>query len=495
MQLHGCGNARQGGRIKNQVKRQTAIRLANINASATANSRVAAEIFPATPSAEGETVTTAFVAMRLLFPLALLAVALASAAVMSCAPRTTWAQAPILTLAHLNPDNDLEFDFAALITSGGSAGSGGRDLYATGGWGTAGSITAGDLNYGSGSGSFGRIRTLNDNSGLRLNGPQGASPDMPGTFNGNGERSASSGWSFYLMWSSTGDRVELDNFSAGSTNAMNLALTSELTANQLTSWRGVDSGDRIILALGKTRAAAPALSSPTSSNISTASADIAATIANPNGELLTGHFRHRVQSAADWETATASTTTSTALSRSLTSLTAGTKYEYEIATDSSFTNKVSGAFSTLEPATITDISVSNIASSTTSVTVTWTNPSAAVLTIHPTLTHSGGTIHPSGHNAGTSAGSHTFNVTGVDRGHRVHGHRRILGGLRRGHGLRDLPHHDHGWHHARPGHSAPHGEHGLQRAVKLRRYHRGHCPLQLQHRHSGVRARELRQRR
>jgi len=197
---------------------------------------------------------------------------------------------------------------------------------------------------------------------------------------------------------------------------MNLALTSELTANQLTSWRDVDSGDRFILALGKTRAAAPALSSPTSSSITTDSADIAATIANPNGELLTGHFRHRVQGAVAWETATTSTTTSTALSRNLASLAAGTAYEYEIATDSSFTNKVSGTFSTLEPATITDITVSNIASSTTSVTVAWTNPSAAALTIHPTLTHSGGTIHPSGHNAGTSAGSHTFNVTGLTAG-------------------------------------------------------------------------------
>lgn len=38
--------------MKNQVKRRMAARLANINATATVNSRVAAEVFPATPSTE-----------------------------------------------------------------------------------------------------------------------------------------------------------------------------------------------------------------------------------------------------------------------------------------------------------------------------------------------------------------------------------------------------------------------------------------------------------
>ena len=86
--------------------------------------------------------TSALSKIGLLFPLVILAVALASAAVMSCAPRTSWAQAQ-LTLAHLNPDNDLEFDFAAVVVSGGSANSGASNLYAAGGWGTAGSIAEG----------------------------------------------------------------------------------------------------------------------------------------------------------------------------------------------------------------------------------------------------------------------------------------------------------------------------------------------------------------
>ena len=38
--------------MKNQVKRRMAVRLANINGNATANSRVAAKMFPATPSTE-----------------------------------------------------------------------------------------------------------------------------------------------------------------------------------------------------------------------------------------------------------------------------------------------------------------------------------------------------------------------------------------------------------------------------------------------------------
>ena len=185
---------------------------------------------------------------HILMPLVLLAVALASAAVMSCAPRTSWAQTQ-LTLAHLNPDNDLELDFAAVVVSGGSANSGASNLYAAGGWGTAGSIAEGDLNFGSGGGSFTRVRTTNDNSQLRLNGPQsGAAVDLQTVFNGGGERS---GWSFYVMASAGGDRMELGSFSAGSSNAMNVNLTSEMTSGQLTAWRAVRSGHRFILALGR----------------------------------------------------------------------------------------------------------------------------------------------------------------------------------------------------------------------------------------------------
>ena len=276
----------------------------------------------------------------------LVVAAVATVAVMSCAPRATWAQTPALTLADLNPDNDLELDFAAVVTSGGTANSGGNDLYATGGWGTRGSITEGDLAYGSSNTALGRIRTLNNNTGLRINGSHGSTPNMPGTFNGAGERSSSSGYRFYLLWAVGGDRIEIDSFTAGSTNALTLPLSTEMTATQLTSWRGVDSGDRYILALGKTRATAPALSSPASSNVTQTTATISATVANPDGELLTGHFRHRVQGATNWPAATTATTTGTTFSSSLSSLAAATIYEFEIATNASFANKVTGTFTT-----------------------------------------------------------------------------------------------------------------------------------------------------
>ena len=277
--------------------------------------------------------TSALSKIGLLFPLVILAVALASAAVMSCAPRTSWAQAQ-LTLAHLNPDNDLEFDFAAVVVSGGSANSGASNLYAAGGWGTAGSIAEGDLDFGSGSGSFARIRTTNDNSRLRLNGPQsGAAVDLPTVFNAGGERS---GWSFYVMTSPDDGRIELDSFSAGSANAMDVDLTSEMTSGQLTAWRAMRSGHRFILALGRANTNPPTISSVTASGDSGESVTLNATITNASSALVTLHYRYRASGAPQWTSAGTSTTQGTSATKTLTGLSPGQTYEAEVSVTSAF---------------------------------------------------------------------------------------------------------------------------------------------------------------
>ena len=270
---------------------------------------------------------------HILLPLALLAVALASAVVMSCAPRAAWAQTQI-TLAHLNPDNDLELDFAAVVVSGGSANAGGSNLYATGGWGAAGSIAEGDLNFGSGSGSFARLRTTNDNARLRLNGPQsGAAVDLPTVFNGGGERSD---WSFYVMTSAGGGRIELDGFSAGSANAMDVDLTAEMTSGQLTAWRAIRSGDRFILALGRANTNPPTISSVTASSDSSESVTLETTVTNANSALVTLHYRYRASGSPSWTSGGTSTTQGTTATKALTGLSPGRTYEAEVSVTSAF---------------------------------------------------------------------------------------------------------------------------------------------------------------
>ena len=296
--------------------------------------------------------TSALAKIGLLFPLIILAVALASAVVMSCAPRTSWAQTQ-LTLAHLNSDNDLEFDFAAVVVSGGSANSGASNLYAAGGWGTAGSIAEGDLNFGSGSGSFARLRTTNDNSRLRLNGPQsGAAVDLPTVFNSGGERS---GWSFYVMTSAGGDRIELDSFSAGSANAMDVDLTAEMTSGQLTAWRAMRSGHRFILALGRANTNPPAISSVTASGDSGESVALNTTITNANSALVTLHYRYRASGAPQWTPAGTSTTQETAATKALTGLSPGRTYEAEVSVTSAFASGSTTRTSFSTPAIPTEV--------------------------------------------------------------------------------------------------------------------------------------------
>ena len=287
---------------------------------------------------------------HMLLPLLLLAVALASAAVMSCAPRAAWAQTQ-LTLAHLNPENDLELDFAAVVVSGGSANSGASNLYATGGWGVSGSIAEGDLNFGSGSGSFARLRTTNDNTQLRLNGPQsGATVDLQTVFNGGGERS---GWSFYVMTSAGGDRIELDSFSAGSSNAMNVNLTSEMTSGQLTAWRAIRSGHRFILALGRANTNPPTIGSVTAGSDSSESVTLETTVTNANSALVTLHYRYRASGAPQWTPAGTSTTQGTAATKALAGLSPGTTYEAEVSVTSAFapgsTTRTSFSTATVPP--------------------------------------------------------------------------------------------------------------------------------------------------
>ena len=219
--------------------------------------------------------------------------------------------------------------------------------------GTAGSIAEGDLNFGSGSGSFARLRTTNDNSRLRLNGPQsGATVDLPTVFNAGGERS---GWSFYVMTSADGDRIQLDSFSAGSANAMDVDLTSEMTSSQLSAWRAIRSGDRFILALGRANTNPPTISSVSAGSITQASASLSTTVTNTNSALVTLHYRYRASGAPQWTPAETSTTQGTAATKALTGLSPGTTYEVEVSVTSAFAPNSATRTSFSTPAIPTEV--------------------------------------------------------------------------------------------------------------------------------------------
>ena len=212
----------------------------------------------------------------------LLAAVALTVAVMSCAPRTAWAQSTTLTLAHLNPDDDLEVDFAAVIVSGGSASGNNQDLYSTGSWGSTGSIAAGDLIYGSSNDSFERIRTTTDPGEIRINVSSGA--DADGTFGGTGERAASSGWSFYLLTSPTGTRHNIGDMYRGNDSVIRL----NPSGTAQTDFRAITSGQRFILALAKAKS--PMITNVVESDATSSGARITVTWTNPVSQVLTIHM-------------------------------------------------------------------------------------------------------------------------------------------------------------------------------------------------------------
>ena len=321
-------------------------------------------------------------------------------------------QTPTLTLAHLNPDNDLEFDFSAVIVSGGDADTGGTTLYSTGKWGAAGSIAEGSLIFGSSDTPFTRLRNEQAQPRVRLN-DSDTSLDLDDIFANSGERSASNGWAFYLLTSPTGVRHNLGN----ATIVGDAALRLNLSTTQATDWGNIDAGERFIIALGKANSTLPTISNLSAGSITQNSVDLNATITNSSSALVTLHYRYRAVGELAWVSAGTATTTATAATKSLGGLSPGTPYEAEVSITSAFAaaSTTRETFSTLAAPSITSITVSNISDSRANITVAWTNPASQSLTVHMDVVSGSGTQHLQA-TPSASATTHNFPVSGLNLG-------------------------------------------------------------------------------
>ena len=100
---------------------------------------------------------------RFLLPFLLLGVALVSVAVMSCAPRTAWAQTPVLTLSDFD-QTGLEMELLALVQAGEDS-----DWYLKGRFGDTGTLLDGELGIGPDNNALIRIRKNGTGNTILLN--------------------------------------------------------------------------------------------------------------------------------------------------------------------------------------------------------------------------------------------------------------------------------------------------------------------------------------
>ncbi|MXZ52503.1 MAG: hypothetical protein F4Z34_04885, partial [Acidimicrobiaceae bacterium] len=116
---------------------------------------------------------------------------------------------------------------------------------------------------------------------------------------------------------------------------------------------------------------APSVSSVSAGSVTKTSATITVAVANPEGSTL--YLRHQADGATTWTT-TSKTASSSQVTFSLSSLTAGTEYDLEASFDSGFSTKTTASFTTLQAPSVSSVSAGSITQTAATITVTVANP-------------------------------------------------------------------------------------------------------------------------
>ena len=116
---------------------------------------------------------------------------------------------------------------------------------------------------------------------------------------------------------------------------------------------------------------APSVSSVSPGSVTKTSATITVAVANPEGSML--HLRHQAAGATTW-TETSQAASSSPVTFSLSSLTAGTDYDVEASFDSDFSTKSAASFTTTPPPSVSSVSPGSITETSATITVAVANP-------------------------------------------------------------------------------------------------------------------------
>ncbi|MYF44802.1 MAG: S-layer homology domain-containing protein, partial [Acidimicrobiaceae bacterium] len=120
-----------------------------------------------------------------------------------------------------------------------------------------------------------------------------------------------------------------------------------------------------------TTTVAPSVSSVSPGSITQTSATITVAVADPEGSTL--HLRHQADGATTW-TESSQTASSSPVTFSLSSLTAGTTYNVEASFDSDFSTKSTASFTTTPPPSVSSVSAGSITYQSATATVAVANP-------------------------------------------------------------------------------------------------------------------------
>ena len=160
----------------------------------------------------------------------------------------------------------------------------------------------------------------------------------------------------------------------------------------------------------------PTLSAP-SIEVTRFTADISATVSNPKATGTTVFFRHRRSGTVDWTpTSQSATPTSATKTFTLTNLTEGTDYEYQISLSQTFADAPLLSFETdrLQPVLGTPTATTSF--TTASIRVEVANPNAVGSTVYARYREKGDTdwINISAQSATPASPTRTFRVSNLD---------------------------------------------------------------------------------